>query len=117
MRIVLADNQVDVRSALRFLLNHQLGWRVVGEAVDMDSLWAELEASRPDLLLVEWAVLGANRNTTLPALLARFPYLRVIVMSGQAEARRPALEAGAHAFVSKGDPPDRLLDTLNRVDD
>lgn len=117
MRILLADNQVDVRSALRFLLKHQLGWQVVGEAVDLDSLSAELEATQPDLLLVDWAILGTNGGAVLPALRARYPDLRVIVMSGGVGIQRAALEGGAIAFVSKGDSPDRLLAALKKVDD
>ena len=115
MRILLADNQIDVRSALRFLLKHQLGWQVVGEADDLDSLSAELEITQPDLLLVYWAVLGTNGVAVLPALRARYPYLRVIVMSGKVGIQRAALESGAIAFVSKGDSPDRLLAALKKV--
>jgi DNA-binding NarL/FixJ family response regulator len=33
----------------------------------------------------------------------------VIALSGRSEARLAALSAGADAFVSKGDPPERLL--------
>ena len=33
----------------------------------------------------------------------------VVALSGLPEARREALAAGADAFVSKGDPPEKLL--------
>jgi CheY-like chemotaxis protein len=33
----------------------------------------------------------------------------VIALSGRPEARQAALLAGADSFVSKADPPDRLL--------
>jgi DNA-binding NarL/FixJ family response regulator len=36
----------------------------------------------------------------------------VIALSGRPEARRAALDAGVDAFVSKGDPPERLLSML-----
>jgi len=112
MRIFLVDDQVQVRLALRKLLKHRLNLQVVGEAVDTRSLWLELETACPDLVLVDWSVLGPRPAEMLPALRARYPHLRVIVMSGKPEARQAALAAGADAFVSKTDPPDQLLTAL-----
>jgi hypothetical protein len=37
----------------------------------------------------------------------------VIVLSGRVLARKAALAAGADAFVSKGDPPERLLAAID----
>ena len=112
MRILLVDDQVQVRLALRKLLKHRLNMQVVGEAVDTRSLWVELETACPDLLLVDWSVLGPRPAEMLLALRARYPHLLVIVMSGKLEVRQAALAAGADAFVSKTDPPDQLLATL-----
>jgi CheY-like chemotaxis protein len=39
--------------------------------------------------------------------------LRVIALSGRPEAGQAALEAGADAFVSKGDPPEALIAAIN----
>jgi DNA-binding NarL/FixJ family response regulator len=33
----------------------------------------------------------------------------VVALSGRPESRRTALAAGVNAFVSKGEPPERLL--------
>ena len=115
MRVFLVDDQVQVRSALRKLLKHRLNMQVIGEAVDIRNLGAELEAARPDLLLLDWSALGSRPGETLPALRARYPQLLVIVMSGRPEVRRAALAAGADAFISKTDPPDQLLAALKEV--
>ena len=40
------------------------------------------------------------------------PGCRVIAMSGRPESRLESLRAGCDAFVSKNDPPDRLLALL-----
>jgi DNA-binding NarL/FixJ family response regulator len=50
----------------------------------------------------------------LPLLHAHQPGLRVIALSGQPEASKASLEAGADAFVSKGDPPEQLLHAMAR---
>ena len=36
----------------------------------------------------------------------------MIALSGRPEARQAALDAGVDAFVSKGDPPERLFGDL-----
>jgi DNA-binding NarL/FixJ family response regulator len=114
MRILLADNQPRVRYALRVLLERQPGLQVVGEAVDADGLLDQAEATHPDLVLLGWELPGLVAMGSLPALRRVCSDLLVIVLSGRPEARRASLDAGADAFVSKSDPPDRLLAAIGK---
>jgi len=117
MRVLLADDQANVRSALRLLLAQEPDLDIVGEATETEGLLAQAEATCPDLVLLDWELPGmeaADRSMDagqrlLLALRASHPGLKVIALSVYPEARQPALAAGADAFVSKGDPPDRLL--------
>jgi DNA-binding NarL/FixJ family response regulator len=109
MRILIADDRDQVRFGLRVLLEHQPGYQVVGQARCVEDLVAQVEALHPDLVLADWE-LPSGPDTSLAAVLPRFPEtLTVIALSGRPEARRHALAAGVGAFVSKGDPPERLL--------
>jgi DNA-binding NarL/FixJ family response regulator len=112
MRILLADDQPGVCSALRLLLEQEPGLRVVGEAAEAEELLAQMQAACPDLVLLDWELPGLDAASLPSALRLRYPQLRVIALSGRPEARQAALQAGADAFVSKGDPPERLLATL-----
>lgn len=110
MRVFLADDQSKVRSALRLLLEQDPEMSVVGEAAEAGDLLIQVRAVRPDLVLLDWELPGLQTaNPLLPALRTRCPRLSVIALSGRPEARQAALAAGADAFVSKGDPPERLL--------
>jgi DNA-binding NarL/FixJ family response regulator len=109
MRILLADNQADVRSALRLLLEQEPGLDVVGEAIGVEELLIQAEAAQPDLVLLDWELPGSRAADLLPALRSCCPCARAIALSGRPEARREALEAGIDVFVSKADPPERLL--------
>lgn len=110
MRVFIADDQPKVRSALRLLLEQDSRMCVVGEAVEATDLMAQVKATRADLLLLDWELPGLQAaNPLLPDLRALCPGLSVIALSGRPEARRRALAAGADGFVSKGDPPERLL--------
>ncbi len=111
MHILLADNQAEVRSALRFLLEQEPGMCVIGEAAEAEALLAQEAAIQPDLVLLDWELPGSRPAYLLAALRIRRRTI-VIALSGRLEARQEALNAGVDAFVSKGEPPERLLATL-----
>ena len=115
MRIVLADHQADVRSALRLLVTHVLGLQVVGEVTAAADLWTQVQDAGPDWLLLEWGLLGAGVGAALARLHAMYPDLQVIVLSGHPEVRQHALAAGADAFVCKADSPEQTIKTLGAV--
>ncbi len=109
MRILIADRQPKVRFALSTLLKQQPGLEIVGEAANVEELLAAVRASWPDVVLLHWGLEG-TAVTDLPPILRRIcPGLRVIVLSARPEAAREAMAAGADAFISKVDQPERLL--------
>jgi DNA-binding NarL/FixJ family response regulator len=113
MRVLLADDQTKVRSALRLLLEQEPEMSVVGEAADAEDLLAQAEATQPDLVLLDWELPSLRTDDWLSILRTLCPHLKVIALSGRPEARQAALDAGAEAFVSKGDPPERLLAAMD----
>ncbi len=124
MRVLLADDQSEVRSALRLLLEQNPDVEVVGEAARADDLLAQVKTSCPGacgecansvgyVVLLDWEL--AHRDAAeLPRLLRSVcPFLSVVALSGRPEARQAALAAGADAFVSKVDAPERLLAVID----
>jgi two-component system nitrate/nitrite response regulator NarL len=109
MRILLADDQAKVRFALGVLLGRQVGFEVIGEAVDAQDLLARAEAACPDVVLLAWELPGMAAGEVVAALQRMCPGLVVIALSGRLEARQVALAAGADAFVCKCESPERLL--------
>jgi DNA-binding NarL/FixJ family response regulator len=115
MRVILADDDRNVRSALRLLLEKELEFEVAGEAADGQDLLVEAESAEPDLVLFDWELPGLKTAEMVAELRACCPRAILISLSGRLEARQAALGAGVDAFVSKGDPPERVLDILQRV--
>ena len=114
MRVFIADDQKMVRSALRLLLEQDLEVSVVGEAVEADGLLSQVRGACADLVLLDWELPGLQTaDPLLPTLRTLCPHMSVIALSGRPEARRASLAAGADAFVSKVEPPDRLLAAVN----
>lgn len=120
LRVLIADDQTALRSAIRFVLEQEAHTVVVAEAQDAASLLAKAQAAQPNLILLDWELSGLAsdqaRRQTLAALHASSQPVHIIVLSGRSDAARPALAAGADYFVSKGGPPEVLLGVLHRID-
>ncbi|MFC2030500.1 response regulator transcription factor [Chloroflexota bacterium] len=112
MRILLADDQSKVRFALRVLLERQPGVVVQGEAADAQDLLVQTGEICPDVVLLAWELPGFVPSELLAALHTACSSLQVIALSGRPEARHTALAAGVDAFVSKTDPPEKLLSAI-----
>jgi DNA-binding NarL/FixJ family response regulator len=109
MRVLLADHESNVRYGLRALLEEQPDLHIAGEAADAEELLAQTEAACPDLLVLSWGLPGLPGAELLADLRRVKDDLYVIVLSGRPELRQVVLEAGADVFVSKVEPPERLL--------
>jgi DNA-binding NarL/FixJ family response regulator len=109
MRILLADDESNVRYGLRVLLEEQSELEVMGEAANALDLLAQVETACPDLVLLSWELPGLTGTDLLPTLRRACDELHVLVLSGRPEARQASLDAGANAFVSKVESPERLL--------
>jgi len=109
MRILIADGQKSVRHALVVLLATQAGLQTVGEASCGEELLLQAGTIDADIALVDWELPGLAELGGLAALRRLYPDLLIVVLSSRPGVRRAAQMAGLEAFVSKGDPPERLL--------
>jgi DNA-binding NarL/FixJ family response regulator len=126
-RVYLADAQTEERSALRLMLL-DLNLLVVGEAADWPTALAQVPATRPDMVVVDWDLVAHGSGTAHPSAvpgsaetsgqaLAELrlvcPSALVIVLISHLDARQQAaLSAGADAFISKSEMPDRVAERL-----
>lgn len=114
MRVLLADDEPKVRSALRLILEQLTEIESVDEVTDVKGLAARMNETPPDLLLVDWELPGLHKWSTFTEMRRRSP-LKVIVLSGRCPAPQAALMSGADACVSKCESPDRLFATLRSM--
>lgn len=112
MRILVADDDIHVRSALRLLLEQEPDVQVVGESAAAEDLLTQLADSHAGVLLVDWELPGLRVNGLVTQLRASLPMVKLIALSGRPEHRVDAMRAGMHAFVCKGDTPEALLEAL-----
>ena len=115
-RVFLADSQNEERSALRLLLL-DLKMKVVGEAADWFTTLAQAPATNLDILLVDWDLLPVSLGVqSLAELRLACPNAIVVVLISHLDARhQAAISAGADAFISKGEMPERVAERLRNV--
>jgi DNA-binding NarL/FixJ family response regulator len=114
-RVFVADARSEERSALRLLLQ-DMKMEVVGEAVDWPTTLAGVSVCKTDMLLVDWDLLPSEPNAALKILRKTCPVALVIVLISHLTAlQQAALSAGADAFISKGETPERVAERLRTV--
>ena len=109
MRVLLADDEPTVRSALRLLLEQEPDLEVVGEVGEASALAAWLQSADADLLIFDWELPGLHTNGHGDCLPTRTNGLKLVAISGRAGTRSEALGAGVDGFISKTDPPEQVL--------
>jgi DNA-binding NarL/FixJ family response regulator len=114
MRILLADAQPNVRYALHVLLANRPKLNLAGDATDAYELMSRLTADDPDMLILDWMLPGLDEVGSIATLRDIRPDMIIIALSGRPELGHAAIKAGADAFVSKIDPPERLLTAIDR---
>jgi DNA-binding NarL/FixJ family response regulator len=115
MRVLLADDQDHVRSALRLVIDQEPDYKIIGEVTNPDQLLTMIEEFQPNLLLLDWDLLPSPKRIFLKTLHTTFPNVYVIVMSSCILAEQEALAAGANIFVSKVEPVERFISSLKKL--
>jgi uncharacterized protein YjbJ (UPF0337 family) len=112
MRVFIANAKAGERSALRFMMS-SLKLEVVGDASDWQTTLVKAPATNFNLLLVDWDLLPADPAASLSAMRRACSNAIIIVLTSYLDAHQQAARsAGADAFISKGEIPNRLADHL-----
>jgi two-component system, NarL family, response regulator NreC len=100
IRVVLADDHAVVRSGLRLLLDAEEGLEVVAEAGEIDTAKRMVRAHRPDVLVLDLNMPGAESLPAIPEL-AEHTAVVVLTMQNDPAFARQALQSGAKGYVLK----------------
>lgn len=103
LRVMVVDDDEDLRELLRLVLEGSERFEIVGEASDAATALELAPRHRPDAVVLDLGLPGLSGLQVLPELRRLVPAARVVVFSGQgdAAAKRAALAEGAASYVLK----------------
>lgn len=118
MRVLIADDQVSLRSALRLLLEHETNIDVIEEAGSIPSLRKLLGSVHPDLLFLDWQLPGLDTNGARQRLTeelrAHNPQLYIVALTDDNTPQNQPYTS-ADAVINRAESPDRLLATVRHA--
>jgi DNA-binding NarL/FixJ family response regulator len=117
IRIVLADDHAMVREGLRRALEEQSGFSVVAEAPGAAELFAELERTPADVLILDIAMPGPGIVEVLDRARQIQPRARSLVLTAYPEEDYAVrvLRAGAAGYLTKDRSLEQLVEAVRRV--
>ena len=117
IRLLLADDQQLVRSALAALLELDEAFEVVAQVGRGDQVVAAAREHQADVALLDIEMPGLDGLAAAAALAQEVPQCRVIILTtfGRPGYLRRAMETGALGFDVKDAPAEQLADAVRRV--
>ena len=114
--IVIADDHIIIRQALRALLA-DLGFEVVGEASDGPEAISLVDEIKPDILIVDLMMGGMNGLEVTRHVNKASPECGIVVLSMYKEESYviEALRAGVKAYIAKDSSIDDLLRAIHET--
>jgi two-component system response regulator YesN len=112
MRVLIVDDQARTRQSLHLLLNTVAAVTHTQEASNGLEALELVPAFQPHLVVMDALMPRMDGIEATHRIKACWPQVKVILLSMYPEYREYVRPDYADAFVSKGEPPERLLDVL-----
>lgn len=113
----LADDHPMIRQGLRHLLDHDPGFRIIGEAGDGIETLQFVELLQPDILILDLMMPGLNGLEVLKQVKKKSPATHTIVLTMQSADAYiiEALRYGAAGYLLKESGPGELKTAIREV--
>jgi len=117
IRLAVVDDHPIVRDGLVAVLGDEPDFEVVGAAASAEEAAALVARERPDVVLLDLELPGADGVAALPDLLAAAPGVRVLVFTAYATDERVlgAIRAGAGGYLLKGAATAEIAQAIRQV--
>ncbi len=116
-RVLCVDDSLPLVSALRRFIDMQPDMSALEPLPSADQLIPTIDSQKPDVVVLDASMPGADALEILSQCRERFPHVRFIVFSGYGgdDFENRAVDAGADACVAKDGEPKDLLATIRRL--
>jgi two-component system, NarL family, response regulator DesR len=117
IRVLLAEDQGMMRSALAVLLGLEPDMEIVAQVGRGDQVVPAAREHRPDVALLDIEVPGVSGLDAATALRTAVPECRILILTtfGRPGYLRRAMDAGARGFLVKDGPVEELAAAVRKV--
>jgi len=117
LKILVVDDHPLTRKGIRVLLSQEPDMEVCGEAESVNGAIEALEHCQPDLAIVDLCLKSSSGLDLVKHVALHHPAVHVLVLSIRDESfyAEQALEAGARAYITKGDGSEKLIEGIRKV--
>jgi two-component system nitrate/nitrite response regulator NarL len=112
LRIVVADDHPSIRENLRYLLNAELGFVVVGVARDGHDALRLVHATRPDVLVLDSDMRDLSGLEVARTLRDDSSRVGIVFYTLDSDACVQARAIGVEACITKDSAPSMLIDAI-----
>jgi DNA-binding NarL/FixJ family response regulator len=116
-KVLIVDDHPIVRRGLRELVADEPDLEVCGEAEDVSGGLQQVETLRPDIAVIDLSLKGSHGLDLIQEIKARKLPVKMLVSTMHDESlfAERVLRAGAMGYVSKQEPPEKIIVALRQV--
>lgn len=117
IRVLLVDGLEPYRKRTAAIFRKQPGFEIVGQAADGQEAIQKVAELKPDVVILEVALLTLNGIEVTREILSLSPHSKIVFVTGNdfPQVAREALDAGAMGYVISSDAPAELLAAIAAV--
>lgn len=117
IRVVLFDDNKDLRDMFRLLVDAQSDMVCVAVHPELSQLMRDIEAARPDVIVMDIQMPGMNGIEGVKAIRSRYPQARILMQTVFEDDDKvfDAICAGANGYILKTAPVDDIAKAIRDV--
>jgi DNA-binding NarL/FixJ family response regulator len=116
IRVLIADDDPDIREALRALIGHEPDFELVGAAIDAEEAINLATKHAPDVAIVDVRMPGGGGRRAAQGIAVASPNTTVIAFSAHDDAASvlEMFEGGVGEYIAKDSPTDAVIEAIRR---
>jgi DNA-binding NarL/FixJ family response regulator len=117
IRVVLFDDNKDLRDMFRLLVDAQSDMVCVAVHPDLSQMMRDIDAARPDVIVMDIQMPGMNGIEGVKAIRSRYPQARILMQTVFEDDDKvfDAICAGANGYILKTAPVDDIAKAIRDV--
>jgi YesN/AraC family two-component response regulator len=114
-KIMLVEDNIRARRALKAIISQQAGIVITAEAANGQEAVRKIEAQIPDLIIMDMRMPVMDGLEATQIIKARWPQIKIVILSMYADGQSDVLAAGADSFLAKGCSMDTMITIIHSL--